>query len=426
MVFELHPTSAIGCEYDPFDPQFNSDPHIFYARARRDAPVCYCPQLDLWLVTGYDEAMAVIKDPLRFSSASIMNPPLPWPAAVQAILSEGYPFAPGLLNNDPPAHTRVRELFSTAFTPRRVAALEPRVRALAHQLVDNFAAQGQADLVPQLLHPLPMQVIAELVGLPQHDLPKIRILHDHWLDLYKMNLSLEELLVEARGVVEYQRYYAALIGERRVNPRDDLLTSLVEARLEGTQPFSDAEIISQLIILTSAGHETTTGALSAILYLLHSHPEQWQAILANPTLIPVAIEESIRLSSPAQMVPRVTTEQVELGGVTIPAGSRLHVVYAAANRDVPQIDDPDHFNIFRTGNNRHLGFGWGIHFCIGAALARLEIRVVIEVLIERLPNLRLAPGFVPEYAPSFFVRCISQLPMLWDVAPAEAAARTAV
>jgi cytochrome P450 len=411
-----HGATSVGERYNPFDPAFSADPYAFYRQACEEAPVCYSPLFDAWVVTGHAELMTVLKEPNLFSSAHILDFPANLPPEVHAVLAEGYPIVPGLFNNDPPAHTRVRALFSSAFTPRRVAEMEPGIRALAHSLVDRFAADGHADIVSQFAFLLPMTVIADLVGVPREDIPQVKRWHDGWMTLLVPGLPAEQQIACAHSIVAYQRYYAGLIAERRANPRDDLLTAMVEARLEGSTPFTTEEIIIQLVILLSAGHETTTSLISGMLLHLLRHPDQWQALLQDQRLIPAAIEETLRFEAPVQMEPRQTTRPAEVGGVTIPEGASVHPVFGAANRDPQVAADPERFDIHRPGPNRHVAFGWGTHFCIGAALARLEGRVAIETLIERLPNLRLAPGFAPEYAPSFFFRGCTRLPLEWDVA----------
>lgn len=407
------PVRAIGRGYDPYAPQYNDDPYPFYARARREAPVAYNPNYNLWPITGHAELMEVLRRPAVFSSAQNLTPTLAPPPEVQAVLDEGYPPAPGLFNNDPPAHTHARALFSSAFSARRIAELEPRIRDLAHRLVDGFARDGQGDLIKSFAFPLPMTVIADLLGVPREDMPKVKAWHDDWLVLFTVGAPLPRLMEAARSVVAYQRYYAALIEERRAHPRDDLTTALAEATVDGAH-FSMAEMISHMMILLSAGHETTTSLIGHLLMHLLQHPALWRAIDADPGLMGPAIDEAVRFFSPIQSEPRVTTEEVALGGVTLPRGARLHLVYASANRDPSVFPDPDRFDIRRENPTRHLGFGHGIHFCIGAPLARLETRVALEVLRERLPGLRIRPGFVPEYAPDFYFRFLKHLQLEWD------------
>jgi cytochrome P450 len=413
----LHPTAVIGRDYNPFDPTFQSNPYPFYARARNEAPVAYCPQFNLWAVTSHELITQALKSPTLFSSLHNLDNPMGLPAEIEAVLAtSGYhPLAPGLFNNDPPGHTRVRALFSKAFTAQRVAGMEAGIRKLTEGLVEKFVQQGHVDLVPALAHPLPMTVIADLLGVPRADMARVKQWHDAWASLYNPQLTLEQQHAAARASVEYQRYYADLLEERAAQPTGDLTTALVQARMEGERPFTPGEMISQMIILLSAGHETTTSLISSLLYNLLRHPEQWQAVKDDPSLIEAAVEETVRFTSPVQMEPRVLKGATELGGVTLPQGARVNILYGAGNHDERAFAAPETFNIHRPQVGRHMGFGWGIHFCIGAPLARLEARVALEVLRERLPHVRLAPGFRPEYEPSFFFRALKKLDLIWDV-----------
>ena len=410
-----HPTAAIGQDYNPFDPAFQSNPYPFYARARNEAPVAYCPQFNVWAVTSHELITHVLKSPTLFSSLHNLEYTVVLPAEIEALLATGhYPHAPGLFNNDPPGHTRVRALFSKAFTAQRVAEMEAGIRTLTEGLVEQFAHQGHVDLVAGLAHPLPMTVIADLLGVPREDMHRVKQWHDSWMTLFSPQTPLEEQRVAARSCVDYQNYYAGLLADRAAHPTGDLTTALVQARVDGENPFTAAEMISQMMILLSAGHETTTSLISSLLYNLLRNPEQWQAVRDDPKLLEAAIEETVRFTSPVQMEPRVAKKDTELGGVAIPQGARLNIIYGSGNRDERAFPDPETFNVHRPQVARHMGFGWGIHFCIGAPLARLEARVALEVLRERLPHLRLAPGFIPEYEPNFFFRALKKLELVWD------------
>jgi cytochrome P450 len=407
-------STPLGASYNPFAPPQRDDPYPFYAQARREEPVCFIPYLNLWLVTRHEDVFTVLRDPARFSSADFLKPMLPWPPEIAKILDSGYPEAPGLVNNDPPAHDRIRALFSTAFSPRRVAEMEPRIRALAHELVDPFAAQGHVDLLEHFTDPLPMIVIGDLLGIPRSDIRMLKGWCDDRMLLYAPEIPLEQKLVYAEHYMAFQRYCEAMIDERRSHPRDDLTTALVEARVDGMTPLTNAEIIVNMLILFFAGHETTSSLIAQMVYLLLNSPEQWQALRADRSLLPAAIEEGARIASPVQGEPRTTTQPVELSGTQIPAGARLHAMFASANHDETVFPDPERFDIGRDNLRRHLGFGWGVHFCLGASLARLETRIALETLFDRLPQLQVAPGFAPEFVPSFFLRKPAKLLLAWD------------
>ncbi len=413
-------TAELGQEFNPFDPEFRRDPYKFYARARREAPVCYSPRFDFWIVTGVREIAEVTRDPARFSSLHNLSAVTPLAPAALDVFKQGYDIfrIPGLLNNDPPTHTRIRALFSQAFTPRRVALLEPTVRAIADELVDGIVRAGEAELVAQFCYPLPMRVIGDLMGAPRADLAQLKA----WTDAYILILggqeSEDKQVEHARGIVAFQRYCEAMIEERRKHPRDDLTTAMVQARVDGETPFTVPEIIAQMIILILAGHETTTNALGSTLLSLLQEPEQWRALGDDPELFLATFEEGLRFHGPVQMEPRTTTTAVQLGGVSLPAGASLRLIYAAANRDEAEFKDPDTFNIHRENPNRHYGFGFGVHYCVGAPLARIEGRVGLQVLNARLPNLRLAPDFTPDFYMDLFFRKLNRLPVRWDAPPA--------
>lgn len=408
-------TAAIGAAFNPFDPAFGANPYPFYVKARREAPVFFSPHFNLWVVSTYDDILTVLKNTATFSSLQNLSPPVPWPAEVMAVLAEGYPMPPTLVNNDPPAHTRVRNLFAAAFTPKRIAQMEPRIRAVVKELIEGFEKDGKADLFARFAYPLPMTVICELLGVPPEDRAKVKSLHDEWILSTNPELPLERRLECARNIVAYQRYFAAMLEDRQKSPRDDLTTAMVQARVEGETPFTMPEMILQMMVLLSAGHETTSNLIAGTLMLLLQHPQVAKAIDESPSLLPDAIEEAIRLESPQQMFQRVATRAVELGGKTIPEGARVLVIYSSANRDEKVYKDPEIMNIQRENEGRHLAFGYGVHFCIGAPLARLEGRVALEELRKRLPNLRFPAGYVPEFNQNFFWRGPKELPLLWDV-----------
>lgn len=405
--------AALGGSYNPFAPPQRDDPYPFYALARREEPACHVPHLNLWLVTRHEDALMVLRDPARFSSADFMKPMVPWPPALAKVLESGYPEVSGLVNSDPPGHDRIRSLISAAFSPRRVAEMEPRIKALAHALIDRFAGEGQADLVHQFADPLPMTVIGDLLGIPRGDVRTLKGYCDQRMLLYAPEIPLEQKLAYAEDYLSFQRYCEAMIEERKRAPRDDLTTALCEARVDGMTPLTNAEIIVNILVLFFAGVETTSSLIAQMVYLLLTNPPLWQALEADRSLVPAVIEEAARIASPVQGEPRTVKEPVLLGGAQIPAGSRLHVMFASANHDEAVFPDPERFDIRRDNIKRHLGFGWGVHFCIGAALARLESRVALEALLDRLPNLRVAPGHVPEFVPSFFLRSPTRLPLRW-------------
>jgi len=405
----------MGAKFNPFDPSFLADPHAFFARAREEAPVCHNGFMDYWIVTRYEDAMRVLSDFKLFSSDAKIEPP----ESIAGFLAEqGYPVAAQLFGTDPPVHTRIRTLFLEGFTPRRIAALEPGVRKHAHELVDAMVAgnaSNAADLRAAYIHPLPRTVILDLIGVPREDHAQLEAWHEAWGNLYNPMASQEALMDSATEVVKYQHYYGRIIDERRADPGEDMVSALVTAAAEGLEPLQDAELVWQLMGLLAAGHETTTNALSNTLVRLLEDHDQWQQMVADPARIPAVVEEGLRVANPVLGLPRVTTQDIDFGEVTVPGGKQLLISYASINRDLPDMPDPDAFDPDRPNVSKHLGFGWGVHFCIGARLARLQLRVALEVLAERLPGLRLQPDVKREFAPHPFLWGPSKLAVEWDV-----------
>jgi cytochrome P450 len=412
------PTPPDRPDYLPLAPEQLADPYPTYGRLLREAPVFRCPAMGLTVVAGYEDLWTALKDPARFSSALSTAPSGSVPAEVQAVLARGYPEVPTLVTNDPPSHSRYRGLISKAFTPSRIATKERRIREIANTLVDQFAADGRAELVQQFAVHLPMTIIAEILGVPREDQAQFKRWSDDIVARFSPELSLERQIESAESQVEFQHYFAAKIEERRQDPRDDMVTALLEARIEGEAPLSVAEMLNMLQQLLVAGNETTTNLIGSMVKLLLEDRTRWEALCADSSRAAAVVEESLRMESPVQGLFRTTTTDVELGGVTIPKGAQVQMLYAAGNRDSTEFADPHRFDPSRRNVTTHLAFGGGPHFCIGAPLARLEGRVALEVLTHRLPTLRLAKGQSFARIPHFFLRGFEQLWVEWEAAAA--------
>ncbi|MEO3874751.1 cytochrome P450 [Nonomuraea sp. B12E4] len=405
--------SVLPWAFNRLESPYLEDPYPLYARARREAPVFYSPEYGLWFVTRYDDVWAVLKDTARFSSRFLMRTPADAPAAVREVLQEAYPELPMLVNDDPPSHTRTRNLVSHAFAPRLVAALEPSVRASVTRLVDGFAPDGDADLIARLAYPVPIEIICTLVGLPAEAGDLIKRWTGDLVTLGAPGTDGERQLACARSSVAFQRYLEEQIEARRRAPRDDLLTALINTRAGGERPLDVAELVNLLIVLVFAGHETTTNLIGNLLVLLLGRPEILRAIRDDPALTDDVINEGLRMDAPVQGMFRTTTEEVALGGAHIPAGAQVMVLFGSANRDEAVFSDPDRFDPGRGNNHRHFGFGRGIHACIGASLARMETRIVLDTVAERLPNLKLDAGRPPTYSPSLMHRGPQAVHVAW-------------
>jgi len=368
-------------------PEVLECPYPYYERVRNEAPVHQTP-LGFFVVSRYEDVVAVVRDTDRFSSdmrnSFVSGPPSD---EVKAIQAEGYASVNTLLTNDPPSHTQFRGLVNKAFSPRRVAQLEGEIRQIANELMDRFEASGSVELVTEFAVGLPLTVIADALGVSRDDMPQFKRWSDDAVAPLSGMLSAERQVECARSRVEMQRYMVERIREREAELRDDLLSDLVQARFdqgdragEGLDLPELLNVIEQLLV---AGNETTTKAIAAGMQLLLEHPDQLAAVEADHSLIANLVEEALRMESPVQMLPRVAKVDVEVGGVAIPAGSILMMLYGCANRDEAKFPDGEAFDVSRANARAHLAFGNGAHFCPGAALARSEGRIAFETLLGR-------------------------------------------
>jgi cytochrome P450 len=377
--------------------------------ARREQPVFYAPGVDLWVVTRYHDVLAVLKDHETFSSSGALKS-APLPEAVAAVLADGYRDMPYIIEVDPPLHDRIRGLATKAFTPRRIASLEPAIRRIVDELLSPLPEEGEADVIGAFAWPLPLRVLGEFLGLPREDLAQLHEWGNDWL-LMQQAGPIEKRIAHAKGTVALQRYFLAAVRKRAHDTTDDLIGALVAARLQLDPPLSDVEIAGLPLDLMVAGHVTVTRAIGNVLDVLFACPHLREPLL-DPTRAPQVIEETLRLESPAQGLFRTATRDVVLGDTTIPAGARVMVHFASANRDECVFADAASLRPDRDDLVRHVAFGKGIHFCIGAPLARLELGIALPALLRRLPNLR--PSGRPHVRePVFFARGFAELHVAW-------------
>ncbi len=376
MVVNRPPTVADPVGYDPLSAQVQEDPYPYYRRLLADHPLYHNPERDLWALCRYADLRPALKDWHTFSSAEGVNVE---PGFTECI-------GPEILNMDPPRHDQLRRLVGHHFSNATVGAYEPMVRAFAHELIDGLSADGGGDFAADFSQRLPVLVICRLMGIPLSDEATVRKLaHDMLLIL---SGSDEFSALAAAAGDELRSYFADLVAERRRSPRDDVISSLATGEIDG-EPIGDDEVFGMCLIVYLAGNTTTSSLVSNGLFLLARHPEQQAALAAAPDAVPDAVEELLRYESPVQWTSRVTTTDVQMHGRVVPAGSRVLMLLAAAHRDPRVFDEPDTFDVFRRPR-RHLGFGDGVHRCVGAPLARLEGRVALEVIFERVPRFRLA------------------------------------
>jgi cytochrome P450 len=378
-------------DYDPAGPGEMQDPFPGWRRAREEAPVFYTPQHDVWWVSKYDEVRAVLEDPATFSSRQSFRTPPP-PPDIAALLG-GLPWEHTIAAQDPPEHSRLRRLTQVAFTPKHIAEREPEIREITNRRIQAFPEQGEFDLVPAFSQPIPLEVITRIVGAPAEDAPQLR----RWTDAFfrlvgsGSTLAAEQQAALYEEIRELILYCRAFIDERRQDPREDLATDLIFATTEDGDPqLSDVELSAVIISLFVAGNETSASMISQSLYCLLTHPEQWEQVKADRGLIPNAIEETLRYCGPVKGIQRTATRATSLGGVEIPAGAQLYLLLGSADRDDDKWADADVFDIHRRQLSQHVMFGRGLHFCLGAPLARLEGRIALECLVDHVPDIRLA------------------------------------
>jgi cytochrome P450 len=390
---------SLSIPYHPFDPAVRANPYPIYARLRDEAPLFPVRGLDLVAVSRHRDVRAVLEDPLAFSSSAMRD--LIQRAATE-MRGDGELGGETLLGTDPPVHTRLRKIVNRGFTPRRITALEPRVRAVARELVEAQARREEWDFVSELAVPLPVRIIAEVLGVE----PERHRDFKRWSDDFVAAAAgaaptpeQRESLVHSRN--ELEAWLDPILAERRARPRGDLISALCAAEGEG-DVMTGEQVGNLIIILLVAGNETTTNLLGNAMLALLGDPEQLALLLERPALVPGLVEEALRYDAPVQMTFRRCTADTKLPAGEIRAGQVVGALIGAANRDGQAFRDPERFEIRRDAS-RHLAFGFGTHFCLGAPLARLEARVAFETL---LPHLR---GCVRreaelEYTPSLLLR----------------------
>jgi cytochrome P450 len=383
--------------FNPWDEAFRANPYPHYRALSGQPPHLIDLFFPAALIGRYADGVAILRDPERFSSDT---------RTMDRI--EVFGDAPRLLFSDPPTHTRLRKLVSRAFTPKRIKDLEPKIREFTAALLDRAAAKGEFELMADIAVPLPVMVIAEMLGVPPADYERFK----EWSnEIIESDNTMPGVPLPPSVSAAFQALRAFFIGEiakRRQNPGPDLVSALVAARDEA-DALTEEEMIAFAILLLLAGNETTTNLIGNGTLALMRHPEQLAMLRKDATLLPRAIEEMLRYDPPAQSTIRVTKADALIGGVEIKAASAVFVVLAAINRDPAQFPDPERFDITRDPND-HLAFGDGIHFCLGAALARLEALIVFGAMLERFPRLRLAePAADVKYKGSYFLRGLAAL-----------------
>jgi cytochrome P450 len=394
--------------FEPWRPEVLADPYPVYRRLREEDPLHWSEGLRAWIVTRYADVQGMLHD--RRLSAERTAPMFErMPGELRASVDDLRRILGSFMAfTDPPRHTRLRALVARAFTPRAIAELEDRIRGVVHRLLDD--AGPELDAVDAFAVPLPVLVIGELLGLD----PAERVRFKRWShDLAALiggGLQTDGKLARALAAVrELIAYFEPILTERRARPRGGDLVDALLAAEEADERLTIDEVLGTMILLLLAGHETTTGLLGSGLWLLATHPRELARLRGSPELVPSAVEEMLRYESPTQNQGRIALERIELAGCTIEPGQLVHCTIGAANRDPAQFPDPERFDVARDPN-RHLTFGHGRHFCIGAPLARLEARIALEAILARYSNIELA-GPAPTWLPSVTFRALAALPL---------------
>jgi cytochrome P450 len=390
--------------FNPWDEAFRANPYPYYKPLMEGAPRLLNVFVPMALVARHADCSAVLRDHEHFSSVPPRSPLIEERIAV-------FGDAPRVVFSDPPVHTRLRRLVSRAFTPRRIRELEPKIREFTNSLLDRAAAGGGLDVMADLANPLPVMVISHMLGVPAEHYPMFKRWSDTVIesDNTPPGMSLPQEVRDAFSAL--REYFVAEIDRRRRNPGDDLVSVLVAAHEGSDEVLSEAELVAFVVLLLLAGNETTTNLIGNGMLALARHPGELERLRRAPELTPSAIEEMLRYDGPVQSTVRHIRQDTEIAGTMVRAGTMIFVLLAAANRDPAQFKDPDRFDITRAPND-HLAFGEGIHFCIGAPLARMESAIAIGSLLERFKQIRPAAPEAPlKYKGSFFLRGLASLPL---------------
>ncbi len=369
-------------DFNPYDPELHDDPYPTYRRLRDEFPAYHNPKMNFWALSRYDDVSTALLNPDLYISSKGIAVGLEVPEQ-----GEDAPAVPLLIMMDGEEHKQLRGLLSGAFSPRHVAALEPAIRKIAVEMIDELCAAEDPDLVLQFSNPLPTVVIAELLGVPTTDREQFKIWSNAITQFDPGKPEGIHPASQSGPAFELAGYLVNVIEERRRTPREDLLSKLLAVEIDGRK-LTQAELLGFSFLLLVAGHETTTNLISNAAILLDQFPAQREKLIHDPSMIANAVEEFLRFDPPVQGLARTTTREVSLHDSVIPQDEQVLLLFASANRDERRIEDPDRFDVSRPPTE-HLAFGFGKHFCLGSGLARLEARVAFEELLARVPNFRL-------------------------------------
>jgi len=389
--------------FDHWSPAFVANPYPAYEELRAGPPAVWFEPTGQFLISRYDDVNALLRDRrlgrtyLHVATHAEMGRP----EDPDHLAPFWHLIRNGMLDREPPDHTRLRRLVSSVFTPRRVEGLRPTVQRLADDLVDAFVAKGGGDLIAEVAEPLPVTVIAELLGVPEDDRPLLRPWSADICGMYELNPTREAADTAVRACVEFSDYLRGLARTRKAAPSDDLISALA-----GVEGLSEDELIGTCVLLLNAGHEATVNVTGNGWWSLFRNPAALDALKADHGRLETAVEELMRYDTPLQMFERWVLEDIEVGGVAIPRGAEVALLFGSANRDPSVFADPDTLDVGRNPNP-HISFGAGIHFCLGAPLARIELACSFGALLRKAPGLRLDAE--PEWKPGYIIRGLREL-----------------
>ncbi|BAZ41889.1 cytochrome P450 like protein [Calothrix sp. NIES-4101] len=413
--YSLHQVKTcphLGEKFQPLVKPQLDNPYPFYQLAREAEPIFYSPVFDAYVLTRYDDILSVLKDPVKFSSTNSLQAINNYAPEVIEILSQGFPFI-SLISSDGELHKRLRTPLIKAFAPDKLKAMEGFIYAIANRLVDSFIGNGCAEILSEFAYPLTLETIFTMYNVPLEKMAQVKQCGSSTTSLFSSHSTPEQQIKYARDYVALQHVMADLVEQHRQQPANNFISEVLE-----NSDLNTGEIVSLLCEMVLAGHKTTANLIGNSLKILLEHPQLWQKICHEQSLIPAVLEEVLRYDTPAPSMSRISTEEVSLAGMILPKGSRILMMYASAHHDESHFSNSEMFELerFQDTTSNHIAFGHGMHHCTGSNLARREARIALEVLTQRLPNLKLRPNQEFARVPAMLNRGYVSLELEWNIA----------